>query len=132
MTQRFTDGFLGFDSSEKPRKYVDKFHSRPTGMTWQGKKVGLEKGSLPLSRGVNQKPARTAIIVLKQLLNFVPRSVLNQTARKTGVDTKDRTFSVLSHLASMLFARISHAISLNDVCDWLRLKHAATTRGGAG
>ena len=77
---------------------------------------------------MNQKPARTDIIVLKQLLNFIPRSVLNQTARKTGVDTKARTFSVLSHLASMLFAQLSHAISLNDVCDWLRLKAAALSR----
>jgi hypothetical protein len=74
---------------------------------------------------VNQKPARTDIIVLKQLLNFIPRSVINQTARKTGVDSKARSFSVLSHLASMLFAQLSHAISLNDVCDWLRLKAAA-------
>ena len=77
---------------------------------------------------MNQKPARTDIIVLKQLLNFMPRSVLNQTARKTGVDSKVRTFSVLSHLASMLFAQLSHAISLNDVCDWLRLKAAAASR----
>jgi hypothetical protein len=77
---------------------------------------------------VNQKPARADIVVLKQLLNFIPRSVLNQTARKTGVDTKARTFSVLSHLASMLFAQLSHAISLNDVCDWLRLKAAALSR----
>ena len=108
-------------------------HSRPTGITWQGKKVGLEKESLPFSRGMNQKPARTDIVVLKlSLLNFLPRSVLKQTARKTGVDTKARTFSVLSHLAAMLFAQLSHAISLNDVCNWLRLKHAASTRGGAG
>ncbi len=77
---------------------------------------------------MNQKPARTDIIVLKQLLNSIPRSLLNQTARKTGVDTKARTFSVLSHLASMLFAQLSHAISLNDVCDWLRLKAAALSR----
>jgi hypothetical protein len=97
---------------------VKPFHSHPTGKTWQGKKLGWRKDPyhLPLSRGVSQKPARTEMIVLKQLLNFIPRSVLNQTARKTGVDTKARTFSVLSHLASMLFARLSQAISLNDVC----------------
>ncbi len=77
---------------------------------------------------MNQKPARIDIIVLKQLLNFIPRSVLNQTARKTGVDKKARTFSVLSHLAFMLFAQLSHAISLNEVCDWLRLKAAALSR----
>jgi hypothetical protein len=39
-----------------------------------------------ISRGVNQKPARADIIVLKQLLNFIPRSVLNQTARKTVME----------------------------------------------
>ena len=77
---------------------------------------------------MNQKPARTDIIVLKQPLNFIPRSVLNQTARKTGVDTKARTFSVLGHVASMLFAQLSHAISPNDFCDWLRLKAAALSR----
>ena len=39
-----------------------------------------------------------------------------------------RTFSVLSHLAAMLFAQLSHAIRLNDLCDWLRLKAAALSR----
>lgn len=77
---------------------------------------------------MHQKPARSNVIVLKQLLNFIPRSLLNQTARKTGVDAKARTFSVLSHVAAMFFAQLSHAISLNDVCDWLRLKAAALSR----
>ena len=75
-----------------------------------------------------QKPAHSNVIVLKQLLNFIPRSLLNQTARQTGVDAKARTFSVLSHVAAMFFAQLSHAISLNDVCDWLRLKAAALSR----
>jgi hypothetical protein len=77
---------------------------------------------------MHQQPARSNVIVLKQLLNLIPRSLLNQTARKTGVDAKARTFSVLSHVAAMLFAQLSHAISLNDVCDWLRLKAAALSR----
>lgn len=77
---------------------------------------------------MHQKPARSNVIVLKQLLNFIPRSLLNQTARQTGVDAKARTFSVLSHVAAMFFAQLSHAISLNDVCDWLRLKAAALSR----
>jgi hypothetical protein len=96
--------------------------------TGQGEKGGLEKGSLPLSRRVHHKPARSDGILPKQLLNFIPRSRLNQTARKTGVDSKARTFSVLSHLAVMLFAQLSHAIRLNDLCDWLRLKAAALSR----
>ncbi len=87
------------------------------------KKVGWKKvspplSSLPLSRRMQHKPARSDGIVLKQLLRFLPRSLLNQPARKTGVDAKARTFSVLSHLAAMLFAQLSHAISLNDFCDW--------------
>ncbi len=77
---------------------------------------------------MHQKPARSNVIVLKQLLNFIPRSLLNQTARQTGVDAKARTCSVLSHVAAMFFAQLSHAISLNDVCDWLRLKAAALSR----
>ena len=30
----------------------------------------------------------------------------------------------------MLFAQLSHAMGLNDVCDWLRLKSAALARFG--
>jgi hypothetical protein len=77
---------------------------------------------------MKQTAARCDIIVLKQLLNFIPRSILNQVARETGVEQKARTFTVLSHVASMLFAQLSHAISLNDVCDWFRLKAAALSR----
>src|SRR3981081_3932297 len=32
-----------------------------------------------------------------------------------------RTFSAWSHVVSMLFAQLTHAIGLNDVCDALRL-----------
>ncbi len=77
---------------------------------------------------MHQKQARSNVIVRKQPLNFIPRSILNQTARKTDVNAKARTFSVLSHVAAMFFAQLSLAISLNDVCDWLRLKAAALSR----
>ena len=42
-------------------------------------------------------------------------------ARETGVDQKARTFSPWSHVVSLLFAQLTHAIGLNDVCDALRL-----------
>ena len=32
-----------------------------------------------------------------------------------------RTFSPWSHVVSLLFAQLTHAIGLNDVCDSLRL-----------
>ncbi len=69
-----------------------------------------------------QTPTRANVVVLKQILNFIPRGMINRHAGETGVDAKARTFSVASHLAAMLFAQLSHAMGLNDVCDWLRLK----------
>jgi hypothetical protein len=56
--------------------------------------------------------------------------MINRLARETEVEDKARSFSVTSHLAAMLFAQLAHAMSLNDVCDWLRLKAAALWRFG--
>ena len=70
------------------------------------------------------------MIVLKRLLNHIPRGMINRHALETGVAAKARTFSVLSHLSAMLFAQLSHAIGLNDVCDWLRLKSGVLARFG--
>ena len=52
-------------------------------------------------------------------------------ARDTGVEEKARTFSPWSHVVSLVYAQLPHALSLNDVCDALRL-HAgplSATRG---
>ena len=75
-------------------------------------------------------PARANVLVLKQILNLIPRGLINRHALETGVETKARSFSVMSHLSAMLFAQLSHAMGLNDVCDWLRLKSAALARFG--
>ncbi|NBV25598.1 MAG: DUF4372 domain-containing protein [Proteobacteria bacterium] len=76
------------------------------------------------------QPARHHINVLGQMLKLIPRDIINRTARETGVDGKARTYSVLSHLGTMLFAQLAHALSLNDVCDWLRLKARAIAAFG--
>jgi Transposase DDE domain/Domain of unknown function (DUF4372) len=78
----------------------------------------------------NTTPARANVVVLKQMLNLIPRGMINRHALETGVEAKARTFSVLSHLSAMLFAQLTHAIGLNDVCDWLRLKAGALARFG--
>ena len=62
-------------------------------------------------------PARANVIVLNQILNLIPRHLIGRHARETGVEGKARTFSVKSHFAAMLFAQLSHAMGLNDVCD---------------
>ena len=45
--------------------------------------------------------------------------------REHGVNAQARTYSVWSHLASVVFVQLAHAFSLNDVCNWLRLKRRA-------
>lgn len=64
------------------------------------------------------------------MLKFIPRDIIHKSAKETGVDLKARTYSVLSHLGTMIFAQIAHALSLNDVCDWLRLKTRAIAAFG--
>ena len=68
------------------------------------------------------QPARHHINVLGQLLKYIPRSIVSAAATRHGVDAKARSFSVWSHMAAMIFVQLAHALSLNDVCDWLRLK----------
>lgn len=78
----------------------------------------------------NKTPTRANVTVLKQILNLIPRGMINRHAIETGVEGKARSFSALSHLSAMLFAQLSHAMGLNDVCDWLRLKSATLKRFG--
>ena len=75
-------------------------------------------------------PTRSNVIVLKQLLNLIPRGMINRLAIQSGVQAKARTFSVTSHLAAMIFAQLARTVGLNDVCDWLRLKAGPLSRFG--
>src|SRR5438132_12917109 len=67
------------------------------------------------------QPSRSKLSVLAQLCNWIPTHLVPKLARETGVDQKARTFSPWSHVVSLLFAQLTHAIGLNDVCDALRL-----------
>ena len=77
-----------------------------------------------------QTPARSNDVILHQILKLIPKGVVGRIARETGIDAKARTFGVLSHLGAMLFAQLTHAIGLNDVCDWLRMKVHVLARHG--
>jgi len=59
--------------------------------------------------------------VLCQICNYIPTFLVPKLARDTKVDAKARTFSPWSHVVALLFAQLTHAIGLNDVCDALRL-----------
>jgi hypothetical protein len=49
------------------------------------------------------------------MLNLIPLGLINWHACKTGVETKARAFSLLSHLFVMLFAPLSNAMGRNVV-----------------
>jgi hypothetical protein len=68
-----------------------------------------------------KSPTRGKFSVLRQLCNLIPNHLVPQLARETGVADQARTFTPWSHVVSLMFAQLTHAIGLNDVCDSLRL-----------
>ena len=64
------------------------------------------------------KPAKKSpYTVLNQICNLIPPLMVPNLARAHGVDKKSRTFSPWSHVVSLMYAHLSHAFGLNDVCD---------------
>jgi hypothetical protein len=70
------------------------------------------------------KPTRSKFTGLAQVCEWIPPFLVGKLARQHGVDALARAFSPWSHVVALLDAQLVHAISLNDVCDGLRL-HAA-------
>lgn len=58
--------------------------------------------------------------VLRQLIELIPAYLVPKLARAYGVDEQARTFSPWSHVVTLLYAQLYHALSLNDGCDGLR------------
>lgn len=77
------------------------------------------------------QPSRSKISVLGQLCKWIPNHLVPKLARETGVDQQARTFSPWSHVISLLYAQLTHALGLNDVCDALGLHSGplSTIRG---
>lgn len=67
------------------------------------------------------QPASAKFSILRQICNLIPNHLVPKVARETGVDKKARSFSPWSHFVSILYSQLTHCISLNDVCDSLRL-----------
>ena len=76
-------------------------------------------------------PARHSYTILKQLCNLIPGHLVSSLAKEHGVTEKSRTFTPWSHVVSLIYAQVTHAIGLNDVCDALRMNGAvlSTLRG---
>ena len=74
-----------------------------------------------MKKPASHKPTRSSFTLLRQLCNLIPNHLVSQLARDTGVDAQARTFLPWSHVVSLLYAQLTHSLSLNDVCDALRL-----------
>ena len=77
------------------------------------------------------KPTRGSLCLLRQLCNFIPSRLVTALAQELGVDKKARSFSVWSHVVALVYAQLTHALSLHDVCDALHLHSGplSTVRG---
>lgn len=77
----------------------------------------------------NKQPAtKSKFCVLAQVCNLIPGHLVSKLARKYGIEAQARTFTPWSHVVALLYAQLTHAIGLNDVCDGLR--HHAGLLGG--
>ena len=76
-------------------------------------------------------PAGHSYTILKQLCQLLPGHLVMQLAKEHHVTERSRSFSPWSHVVALLHAHLTHAISLNDVCDALQLNAPAlsTVRG---
>jgi hypothetical protein len=76
-------------------------------------------------------PAGHGYTILKQLCNLIPGGMVAELAHAHGVDARSRSFTPWSHVVAQMYAQVTHAIGLNDVCDSLRMNEGvlATVRG---
>lgn len=63
-------------------------------------------------------PTRNKHTVLKQMCDLIPPGLVRSLAREHEV--RSRSFCPWSHVVSMVYAHMTHALGLNDVCDGLR------------
>lgn len=84
----------------------------------------------------NRKPMRSRFTLLRQLCNLIPNHLVPGPARQHDAEAKSRTFKPWSHVVNLIYAQLTHALGLNDVCDALRLNAGARrghgTAGGGG
>ena len=63
--------------------------------------------------------------MFKQVCNIIPPHLVIELAKEYGVEEKSRTFTPWSHVLALVYAHLTHAIGLNDVCDALRMNRGA-------
>jgi hypothetical protein len=74
-----------------------------------------------MQKKTNRKPTRSRFTLLRQLCNLIPNYLVPGLARQYDAEAKSRTFKPWSHVVSLIYAQLTHALGLNDVCDALHL-----------
>ena len=69
------------------------------------------------------KSSKRKVTVLKQICKLIPGHLVEKLAKRHSVQS--RTYSPWSHVVSLFYTQLSHALSLNDVCDTLSNHRAA-------
>ena len=67
------------------------------------------------------KPTRSQFSALRQLCNLIPKGLVSDLAAEAQDAPKARTYSYWSQVVALIYAQLTHAVGLNDVCDSLRL-----------
>lgn len=75
------------------------------------------------------KPNKSNLSTLKQICQLIPPHIVNKLGKKHGIKT--RKFSSWSHVVALLYTQLSHALSLNDVCDGLN-NHSSSLKNIRG
>jgi hypothetical protein len=63
------------------------------------------------------KSTRHKFTILQQIMAIIPSYLVSKLARKHGVDKQSRSIIPWSHVVSLIFTHLSHALSINDICD---------------
>lgn len=66
--------------------------------------------------------------ILKQICEHIPGHLVSKAAHEFDVDKRSRTFTPWSHLVSLMYAQLSHSLSLNDVCDSMNTHSGKLTK----
>lgn len=74
-----------------------------------------------MKKTTHRQPNRPQPTVLRQLVELIPAYLVPKLAREHGVEARARSFTPWSHVVALLYAQLSHAFGLNDVCDGLRV-----------
>ena len=63
-------------------------------------------------------PLKNTLPLLGQFVKNLPARLTDRLTKKHKIQT--RSFSPTSHIVALMYAQLTHALSLNDICDALQ------------